>query len=67
MKTLAPILLICLPLLGHSQKNYVANPHVAYSIDEQAGDYLIRYTFKDHHDRSCSISWRMNKTQADRE
>ena len=51
--------------LGFSQTNYHSNEHVNYKIEEVDGNYVIRYTFKDHQQNRCAITWTVNKRQTD--
>ena len=45
----------------------MANDHVSYNVNVEDGNYVIHYTFKDHLDKVCSITWKLNKKQTDRD
>ena len=49
----------------YAQRNYTANDHVRYTIDEVGNEYHIQYTFKDHRNALCRISWMLDKAQTD--
>ncbi len=64
---LFPALILCSSFNLFSQKNYQANDHVGYRVAVEGEDYVIRYTFRDHEENTCSITWKLNKQQTDRD
>lgn len=66
-RLLLSYLLLCSALSLFAQNDYSANDHVGYRVAVVGEDYVIRYTFRDHRENTCSITWKLNKEQTDRD
>ncbi len=67
MKKLIFILFLLASINIFSQTNYMSNNHVAYKVDIENDQYVVHFTFKDHQNITCSLTWRLNKVQTDRD
>lgn len=67
MKNLIKFLLLLSLINVSAQKNYSKNSHVSHSLSKEKDNYVVKYTFKDHENRICNMTFTMAREGVDRD
>ena len=50
-----------------AQSDYARNEHVSHSVKKKQGNYVVDFTFKDYAERTCQITFTMDRKEVDRD
>ena len=67
MKSLVSTLILLIISNVTAQSDYSKNQHVSHSVKKKQGNYIVSYTFKDHEERICKITFTMDREGVDRD